>query len=119
MTLSINFPFSDLIAGYVTSHDSSNDSFTLKTSDEREFKVRISAMAYAKLIQNFDEAYPDATGNMRSMLEVGRFLFVYGVFYPDSEYFDAKQIVFAGRKKNDFVFEKQNWWVNQINALGK
>ena len=55
MTLSINFPFSDLIAGYVTSHDSSNDSFTLKTSDEREFKVKISAMAYAKLIQNFDE----------------------------------------------------------------
>jgi mannose/cellobiose epimerase-like protein (N-acyl-D-glucosamine 2-epimerase family) len=119
MSIAIDFPFSDLIAGYVTSYDQSEDVFGLKTSDEREFKIKISPMAYAKLIQNFDEGYPDATGTMRSMLETGRFLFVYGVFYPDSDLFDAKQIVFAGRKKNDYVFEKQNWWVNQINSLGK
>lgn len=119
MTVSIDFPFSDLIAGYVTSYDKDKDIFTLKTSDDREFKVLISPMAYAKVIQNFDEGYPDATGSMRSMLEVDRFLFIYGVFYPDSEYFDAKQIIFAGRKKHEFVFEKQNWWINQINALGK
>lgn len=115
----VNFPFSDLIAGYVTQYDKDTDIFGLKTSDGREFKAKLSPMAYAKVIQNFDEGYPDATGNMRAMLVPGRYLFTYGSFYPDSDIFDAKQIVFAGAKKNDYVFEKQNWWVNQIDALGK
>ncbi|MDZ7958800.1 MAG: AGE family epimerase/isomerase [Aulosira sp. DedQUE10] len=117
--MSINFPFSDLIAGYVTHYDANSDIFGLKTSDGREFKAKLSPMAYAKLIQNFDEGYPDATGSMKSMLVPGRFLFTYGVFYPDSDLFDAKQVVFAGKQKNDYVFEKQDWWVKQINALGK
>ncbi|AFZ57769.1 AGE family epimerase/isomerase [Anabaena cylindrica FACHB-243] len=119
MTTKVDFTFSDLIAGYVTEYDGNSDTFGLKTSDGREFQVKISPMAFAKLIQNFDEGYPDATGNMRSMLLPGRYLFTYGVFYPDSNLFDAKQIVFAGRQKNDYVFEKQDWWVKQINALGK
>ncbi|MEB3220203.1 MAG: AGE family epimerase/isomerase [Nostocales cyanobacterium 94392] len=119
MTDKINFSFSDLIAGYVTQYDADSDIFGLKTSDGREFKVKLSPMAYAKVIQNFDEGYPDATGNMRAMLVPGRYLFTYGAFYPDSDTFDAKQIVFAGAKKDDYVFEKQNWWVNQIDALGK
>ncbi|MBD2391624.1 AGE family epimerase/isomerase [Aphanizomenon flos-aquae NRERC-008] len=119
MTTKVDFTFSDLIAGYVTEYDGNSDTFGLKTSDGREFEVKISPMAYAKLIQNFDEGYPDATGSMRAMLLPGRYLFTYGVFYPDKDVFDAKQIVFAGRQKNDYVFEKQNWWVQQINALGK
>ena len=119
MTDKVNFSFSDLIAGYVTGYDKDTDIFGLKTSDGREFKAKLSPMAYAKVIQNFDEGYPDATGNMRAMLVPGRYLFTYGAFYPDSDIFDAKQIVFAGAKKDDYVFEKQNWWVNQIDALGK
>ena len=119
MTERVDFSFSDLIAGYVTHYEPESDIFGLKTSDGREFKVKLSPMAYAKVIQNFDEGYPDATGNMRAMLVPGRYLFTYGVFYPDSSTFDAKQIVFTGRKKDDYVFEKQNWWVQQINSLGK
>jgi mannose/cellobiose epimerase-like protein (N-acyl-D-glucosamine 2-epimerase family) len=76
-------------------------------------------MAYAKLIQNFDEGYPDATGNMKSMLLPGRYLFAYGVFYRDSDIFDVKNIVFVGRQKTEYVFEKKDWWIKQINALGK
>ncbi|MDJ0736286.1 MAG: AGE family epimerase/isomerase [Nostocaceae cyanobacterium] len=114
-----DFSFSDLIAGYVTNYDADSDIFGLKTSDGREFKVKLSPMAYAKVIQNFDEGYPDATGTMRTMLVPGRYLFTYGVFYPDNDIFDAKQIVFVGRKKDDYVFEKQDWWVHQINSLGK
>ncbi len=75
-------------------------------------------MAYAKVIQNFDEGYPDATGNMKSMLVPGQYLSTYGVFYPDSDRFDAKQVIFPGRKKTEYVFEKQDWWVHQINSLG-
>ena len=119
MTTKVDFTFSDLIAGYVTQYDGNSDTFGLKTSDGREFEVKISPMAYAKLIQNFDEGYPDATASMRSMLLPGRYLFTYGVFYPDKDIFDAKQIVFAGRQKTDYVFEKQDWWVKQVNALGK
>jgi len=80
MAIQVDFTFSDLIAGYVTSYDSTQDIFGLKTSDGREFKAKLSPMAYAKLIQNFDEGYPDATGSMRSMLTPGRYLFAYGVF---------------------------------------
>lgn len=119
MTDRVDFSFSDLIAGYVTHYDTDSDIFGLKTSDGREFKVKLSPMAYAKVIQNFDEGYPDATGNMRVMLVPGRYLFAYGVFYPDSSTFDAKQIVFTGRKKDDYVFEKQDWWVHQVESLGK
>ena len=119
MNPQINFPFSDLIAGYVTSYDQQTDTFGLKTSGGQEFKVKLSPMAYAKVIQNFDEAYPDATGPMRSWLTPGRFLYVYGVFYPDSDIFDGKQVVFAGKKEQEYTFEKQDWWIKQVNALGK
>lgn len=115
----ITFPFSDLIAGYITHVDPETEIFGLKTSDGREFSVKLSSLAYAKVIQNFDEGYPDATGSMRSWLTLGRFLYVYGVFYPDSDVFDGKQVVFAGKKPEEYVFEKQDWWIQQINALGK
>ncbi|BAL28823.1 AGE family epimerase/isomerase [Synechocystis sp. PCC 6803] len=119
MSPKINFPFSDLIAGYVTSYDQEADIFGLKTSDGQEFQVKLSPMAYAKVIQNFDEGYPDATGTMRTWLTPGRFLYVYGVFYPDTAIFDGKQVVFAGKKPAEYVFEKQDWWIKQVNSLGK
>ena len=119
MSPKINFPFSDLIAGYVTSYDQEADIFGLKTSDGQEFQVKLSPMAYAKVIQNFDEGYPDATGTMRTWLTPGRFLYVYGVFYPDTATFDGKQVVFAGKKIEEYVFEKQDWWIKQVYALGK
>ncbi|MEM8778180.1 MAG: AGE family epimerase/isomerase [Cyanobacteria bacterium P01_G01_bin.49] len=114
----ITFPFSDLIAGYVTHFDQDNNIFGIKTSDNREFKAILTSMAYAKLIQNLDEPYPDATGTMRTMLTPGRYLFAYGVFYPDSPKFEVKQLVFLGRTSDEYRFEKPTWWVNQIAALG-
>ncbi|MDJ0534783.1 MAG: hypothetical protein QNJ70_20265 [Xenococcaceae cyanobacterium MO_207.B15] len=115
---SIDFPFSDLIAGYVTHFDRENDIFGIKTSDGRDFQAILTPMTYAKLIQNLDEPYPDATGTMRSLLDPGRYLFTYGVFYPDSPKFEAKQIIFVGRTKGDYLFEKPNWWINQVSSLG-
>ncbi|MEL7038741.1 MAG: N-acyl-D-glucosamine 2-epimerase [Cyanobacteria bacterium J06592_8] len=117
MMVAVNFPTSDLVAGYVTYFDSEQDKFGLKTSDEREIDAKLSQMAYAKLIQNLDEAYPDATGSMRSMLVPGRYLYAYGVFYPDSDLFDVKSIVFVGRKEEDYIFEKSNWWIDQARSL--
>ncbi len=78
----------------------------------------LTTMTYAKLIQNLDEPYPDATGIMRSLLDPDRYLFTYGVFYPDSPKFEAKQIIFVGRTKGDYLFEKPDWWINQVSSLG-
>ncbi|MEB3341003.1 AGE family epimerase/isomerase [Okeania sp.] len=117
MTIPVEFTFSDLIAGYVTKFDSTTDIFGIKTTDGREFQAKLTPTSYAKIIQNLDEAYPDATGSMRSMLQPGRYLFTYGVFYPDSPIFEAKQIVFVGAKADSYKFEKQNWWVDQVRSL--
>ena len=117
MGTTIDFSFSDLIAGYVTHYDAENNIFGLKTSDGREFNCTLSPMTYAKLLQNLDEEYPDATRQMREMLLPNRYLFTYGIFYPDSLKFDAKQIVFVGRQTDSYIFEKQNWWIDQARSL--
>jgi mannose/cellobiose epimerase-like protein (N-acyl-D-glucosamine 2-epimerase family) len=117
----IDFTFSDLIAGYVTDYAKDQDSFGLKASDGREFTVKISGTAYAELIRNLGEPYHDATGQMRSLITPGRFLYTYGIFYPDgaeeSYSFEAKHIVFLGRTENEFAFERQDWWIKQIRQL--
>ena len=115
--MNIDFPFSDLIAGYVTHFDDDRDTFELETSDGRVFQAALSPMTYAKLLQNLDEPYPDATGAMRSLLAQEQYVYAYGVFYPDDEIFAAKQIIFVGRGKDDYLFEKQNWWIEQIDSL--
>ena len=117
----IDFTFSDLIAGYVTRYDPTKDMFGLKTSDGREFKVNLTPTVFAELVRNLGEAYHDATGQIREMLAPGRFLFVYGIFYPDGpndeHTFGAKHIVFLGRTENQYLYEKQDWWINQVRQL--
>ncbi|MCL2932665.1 MAG: hypothetical protein MGG11_10515 [Trichodesmium sp. MAG_R03] len=117
MSIQVEFTFSDLIAGYVTSFDSATDIFGIKTTDDREFQAKLTATSYAKLVQNLGEPYPDATSSMRSMLVPARYLFTYGVFYPDKTIFEAKQIVFVSRQVDNYIFEKSNWWVDQILSL--
>ena len=78
------FSFSDTIAGYVKRYDRNADSFTLETSDGRVFTVGLTATTGAQLVRNLGEPYVDATGQMRDMLVPGRFLFTYGVFYPQA-----------------------------------
>lgn len=116
------FTFSDLVAGYVTGFDPGNDRFTLVTSDGRPFEVGLTPNTYAEVIRNLGEAFHDATGAMRDMLVPGRFVFAYGVFYPDgpggSVQFDAKHLMFAGRTETAYAFERPDWWVNQIDQLG-
>jgi indolepyruvate ferredoxin oxidoreductase alpha subunit len=60
---------------------------------------------------------------MRDMMVPGRFVFAYGVFYPDgpklAAKFDAKHIVFAGRSETMYDFERPDWWIRQIDQLGR
>ncbi|HUE87491.1 MAG TPA: AGE family epimerase/isomerase, partial [Vicinamibacterales bacterium] len=74
----------------------------------------------AELVRNLEEPYADASGLVNQMLVPGRFLFAYGVFYPQGggHVFEAKRLVFVGRKDDQFQFEKQDWWIKQVASLG-
>ena len=116
----LRFTFSDTIAGYVTTFDQAAGRFGLRTSDGREFTVHLTDTMSAELVRNLDEPYADASALVTQMLVPGRFLFAYGIFYPEggSHTFEAKRLVFVGRTENQFQFEKQDWWIKQIASLG-
>ncbi|GAB1545373.1 hypothetical protein NUACC21_80490 [Scytonema sp. NUACC21] len=118
----MGFSFSDSIAGYITDFDSQKGAFgtfCLKTSDGRIFEAALTEMTSAELVRNLGEPYYDCTVQMSTMLVPDRYIFVYGIFYPeDLQYnFEAKHIVFLGRVETEYVFEKPDWWINQIRSL--
>lgn len=118
----LDFSFSDLIAGYVINIDPNQGNFgtfNLKTSDGRTFEIALTANTYAEMVRNLGEPYYDCTSQIRSLLIPNQYLFAYGIFYPEGEQpkFEAKHIVFLGRKESEYLFEKQDWWVKQISCL--
>ncbi|MGY4393102.1 hypothetical protein ACVWXB_006401 [Streptomyces sp. TE12347] len=118
MADAVTFSFSDTIAGYVTRFDSGTRLLRLKTADGREFDVSLAGDPSAELVRNLDEPYIDASGHIDEMLSPGRFLFVYGVHYPErGGGFDAKRLVFLGRGAEDYRFEEPSWWIKQIESL--
>jgi Ni,Fe-hydrogenase I large subunit len=52
---SLGFTFSDLIAGYVTGFDNDKRSFGVRTSDDREFQINLTASTYAQVVRNLGE----------------------------------------------------------------
>jgi mannose/cellobiose epimerase-like protein (N-acyl-D-glucosamine 2-epimerase family) len=116
----LRFTFSDTIAGYVTSFDEGNKRFVIKTTDGREFAVDLTDTMSAELVRNLEEPYADASPLVNQMLVPGRYLFAYGVFYPQggAHVFEAKRLIFVGRKEDQYQFEKQDWWVKQVASLG-
>jgi mannose/cellobiose epimerase-like protein (N-acyl-D-glucosamine 2-epimerase family) len=116
----VHFTFSDTIAGYVTGYNRETDTYTVKTSGGKEYEIRLKANTYAQLLRNLGDPYQDSTGPMRDMLTPGRYLYTYGVFYPEGDgfVFEAQFIIFVGRKPDEYQVEKQDWWVRQIRELG-
>jgi mannose/cellobiose epimerase-like protein (N-acyl-D-glucosamine 2-epimerase family) len=116
----ISFTFSDLISGYVTQFDRGTDTYTVRTSGGQEFQIKLKSNTYAQLVRNLGDPYQDSTGPMREMLVPGRFLYTYGVFYPEASgpVFEAQFILFLGRKADEYVIERPNWWVKQIEEIG-
>lgn len=114
----IKFTFSDLLAGYVKGFDREADVFTLETAAGHEVETKLTSTVYAELVRNLNEAYHDATPQIRDMLTPGRYLFVWGIYYPEeTALFEAKHIVFVGRTKEEYRFESHTWWTNQIKQL--
>ena len=56
---------------------------------------------------------------MREMLTPGRYLFAYGIFYPEggTHTIDAKHLIFLDRDPASYRFERPDWWVRQIRQL--
>lgn len=117
----LDFTFSDLVAGYVISADPHAGRFTMNTSDGRPFVVRLTPTTTAEMLRNLGDAYIDATTQLPAMLEHGRLLHVYGVFYPgDTEAgttFEAKHVLLFGRTADEFRFESPSWWGQQVRRL--
>ena len=109
----LNFSFSDLIGGYVTSPDRQAGTFGIRTTDGREFQARLTPMTYAELVRNLGEPYADATGRC------GKCSPRSGMCSPTGSTirkaaaipFDAKHLLFLGRAPDEYRFEKQDWWI--------
>lgn len=118
----IDFTFSDTVAGYVTTTDWSNNTFGLKTTDGREYTVRLSDTAQGQFIRNPGEAPPSLEdSSLKKSIIPDKYLFAYGIFYPenDSYTFEAKVITFVGQQVNEYDFETPDWWVQQIHRLAE
>src|SRR5438477_4542712 len=115
----MHFTFSDTIAGYVTSTDASKKTFGLKTSDGREFQVKLTDTTYGELVRNLGEPYQDPGAPPEKMITPDRYLFAYGIFFPEGGdfTFEAKHIIYVGSKENEYRFEEQDWWIQQISSL--
>jgi hypothetical protein len=112
-------PWSDLVAGYVTAYDPRERVLDLRTSADEPVRVHLSEPIQAELVRNLEEPYIDASAHLESLLLPGCHVFVYGICYPEpgTVQFDAKRLVFSGRRPGDYVFEEQGWWAGQLDRI--
>jgi anti-anti-sigma factor len=117
----LNFTFSDTVGGYVTWSDPGAGIFRLQTTDGREYQVTLTPEAYGEVIRNLGEPWQDPGDRLENLLQPGRYMFAYGVFYPEGRgvSFEAKHLVFVGRDPHEFRFESQDWWINQVRQLAE
>lgn len=115
----MQFEFSDTIAGYVTHFDNEKKRFSLKTTDGREFSVKLTDNTFARRLRNLDEPYSDCTAHLSDLLTPGQYLFAYGVFYPkDGGYaFEAKVIDLPDNRVDRYRFEEPDWWIKQATSI--
>ncbi len=115
----MQFEFSDLIAGCVTDFNKDKNEFGIRTSDGREFRVRLTGNTFARGLRNLEEPYFDCTGQLADLLVPGQYVFAYGIFYPEKgEYtFEAKTLDFPGKKMGKYRFEEPDWWAKQSASI--
>jgi mannose/cellobiose epimerase-like protein (N-acyl-D-glucosamine 2-epimerase family)/anti-anti-sigma regulatory factor len=119
MSDQLNWTFSDTIAGYVTTADEANSSFGLRTTDGREFRVKLTSASYGEVMRNLGEPFQDPGTPLQNLMTPGRYLFAYGTFFPEKGQlkFEAKRVILTGREPNEFRQESQTWWVDQVRQL--
>jgi len=115
----LDFTFSDLISGYVTSYDEATKLVGIKTSDNRRYEAKLTANTYAKQTQNLGEGWLDRTGDLSKLLVPGQMIFAYGTFFPEDKVkFEINYLVFAGDASDKFRYaDEKGWWINQIDEI--
>lgn len=115
----LDFTFSDLISGYVTSFDEATKLIGIKTSDNRQYEAKLTANTYAKQTQNLGEGWLDRTGELSKLLVPGQMIFAYGTFFPEDKVkFEVNYLVFAGDSSDEFRYaDEKGWWTNQIDQI--
>ncbi|MFL6122637.1 AGE family epimerase/isomerase [Actinophytocola sp.] len=118
---SLDFAFSDLVAGRVVGYDAGQGLLDLRTSDGRPVRARLTGTTGAQFLRNLGEPYADASGQLVELLEPGRRLFAYGIFYPQAggTEFEAKQLIFLGHGVDEYAFEERGWWTRQLGELAR
>jgi mannose/cellobiose epimerase-like protein (N-acyl-D-glucosamine 2-epimerase family) len=116
--VALDFTFSDLVAGQVASVDPERGTFVLGLPGGNTTTVTLTETTYSEVVRNLGEGYEDG-GDLAQMLVPGRFLFAYGVYYPEAAgtTFEAKRLVFVGRGQDEHRFEEPGWWIRQIDDL--
>jgi mannose/cellobiose epimerase-like protein (N-acyl-D-glucosamine 2-epimerase family) len=119
MPSGIDFRFSDLLAGRVSSPVNDQGMFRLTTADNREFRVTVDDNTSAEVLRNLEHPYLDATAHRDDMLTRGRQLFAYGVHYPQDSgmEFTAKRLIFLGAQADTYRFEEPDWWIHQVDRI--
>jgi mannose/cellobiose epimerase-like protein (N-acyl-D-glucosamine 2-epimerase family) len=82
--------------------------------------VKFAAGTYGWIVNNLNEPRTwTSQDQMRGLLVPGRYLFVYGIYYPEHGGFtyEAQFMVFPGRREDNYVFERQDWWIKQVGAI--
>jgi mannose/cellobiose epimerase-like protein (N-acyl-D-glucosamine 2-epimerase family) len=115
----LNFTFSDLISGYVTSYDETKRVIYIRTSDNRDYEAKLTANTYAKQTQNLGEGWPDRSGQLDKLLTPGQMIFAYGTFFPEDRIkFEVNYLIFAGDGVSEYRYaDEKGWWVNQIDQI--
>jgi mannose/cellobiose epimerase-like protein (N-acyl-D-glucosamine 2-epimerase family) len=116
-----DFPFSDLVAGYVTAHDGERRLIDLRTSDGRPLRIRYEPTVDAELLRNLGEAPIGATGQLADLLTGEQHLFAYGIFTPvgTGYSFEAHRLIISGRQTGEYAFEDADWWPRQLAQLAR
>lgn len=114
----LDFTFSDLISGYVTSFDPSGRIIELETSDGRPYRAVLTANTYAKQTQNLTEGWMDRGGQLEQLLKPGQLVFLYGTYFPEASIsFEVNFIVFAAEPDSDYRYTEPRWWIAQIDSI--
>jgi hypothetical protein len=120
----MRFTFSDRFTGKIQSFDKGTRALSLMAADGSQFLFTLVNTTFAKVVQNADEPWIDATGQMDELLSInGLFISVFALAYPQGESFrmEAKEITFFcdPATPDSYRFEQPSWWSDQVYAFGK
>jgi mannose/cellobiose epimerase-like protein (N-acyl-D-glucosamine 2-epimerase family) len=115
----IDFTFSDTVYGIITG-TKEGQGYEVSTIDGRKISFRLTPSVYARYVQNLNEGWQDAGGDMKRLLRTaGVPVFLYGTYYPtDADpIYDVQWMVFPAKDPDTWRQEEPDWWINQARSI--